>query len=51
MKKILLFMSITAFAAGCADNSMPVVQLPEIDTSNPLLAEWDTRIRPRRSTR
>ncbi len=42
MKKILLFMSITAFAAGCADNSMPVVQLPEIDTSNPLLAEWDT---------
>ena len=27
--------------AGCCD-SIPVAQLPEIDTSNPLLAEWDT---------
>ena len=35
-------MSISAFAAACADRSMPVAQLPEIDTSNPLLAEWDT---------
>ena len=35
-------MCISAFAAGCADNSMPVVQLPEIDKSNPLLADWDT---------
>ncbi len=37
-----MFMCISAFAAGCADNSMPVVQLPEIDKSNPLLADWDT---------
>lgn len=29
-------------AAGCADNSIPKAQLPELDTSNPLLAEWDT---------
>lgn len=42
MKKLLLIMSISAFAAACADRSMPVAQLPEIDTSNPLLAEWDT---------
>ncbi len=40
--KILMFMYVSAFAAGCADNSMPVAQLPEIDTSNPLLAELDT---------
>ncbi len=42
MKKLLLIMSISAFAAACADRSMPVAQLPEIDTTNPLLAEWDT---------
>ncbi len=29
-------------AAGCADNSIPKAQLPELDMSNPLLAEWDT---------
>ena len=29
-------------AAGCADNSIPEAQLPELDMSNPLLAEWDT---------
>ena len=29
-------------AAGCADNSIPKAQLPELDTSNPLLAEWNT---------
>ena len=28
--------------AGCAGDKMPVVELPEIDESNPLLAEWDT---------
>ena len=33
---------LAALAVGCADDSMPVVQMPEIDTSNPLLAEWDT---------
>lgn len=34
---------ITAFAlTGCGADRMPVVELPPIDTSNPLLAEWDT---------
>ena len=42
MKKLLLIMSISAFAVSCADRSLPVAQLPEIDTTNPLLAEWDT---------
>ncbi len=27
-------------AAGCVDRTMPVADLPEIDTSNPLLGEW-----------
>ncbi|MEG1405360.1 MAG: M3 family peptidase, partial [Alistipes sp.] len=31
-----------AALAGCGGGAMPVVHLPEIDTSNPLLAEWDT---------
>lgn len=34
-------MSATALMAGCCD-TIPVAQLPEIDTTNPLLAEWDT---------
>ena len=42
MKKALLMMTFTAFAAGCADRSMPCAQLPELDTTNPLLAEWET---------
>ena len=42
MKKALLVMTFAAFAAGCADNSIPRAQLPELDTTNPLLAEWDT---------
>ena len=29
-------------AAGCADNSIPEAQLPELDMSNPLLAAWYT---------
>lgn len=29
-------------AAGCADNSIPKAQLPELDLSNPLLAAWNT---------
>ncbi|MEG2365430.1 MAG: M3 family metallopeptidase [Alistipes sp.] len=41
MKKILIIMSFAALA-GCGGGAMPVVHLPEIDTSNPLLAEWDT---------
>ncbi len=35
-------MAISAMAAGCADNSIPKAQLPELDMSNPLLAAWDT---------
>lgn len=42
MKKFFLLMTISAFAAGCAGDSMPVADLPEIDTTNPLLGEWDT---------
>ena len=40
MKKIVMTF-LTALAAGCADHTMPVAQLPEIDTNNPLLAEWN----------
>ena len=42
MKKALWLMTFAAFAAGCADNSIPRAQLPELDTTNPLLAEWET---------
>ena len=42
MKKAILIMAISAMVAGCADNSIPKAQLPELDLSNPLLAEWDT---------
>ena len=42
MKKAFIIMTFSAMAAGCADNSIPKAQLPELDTSNPLLAEWNT---------
>ncbi len=42
MKKVLLMMIFSAFATACADHSIPKAQLPELDTTNPLLAEWDT---------
>ena len=42
MKKVLFIMAVSAMAAGCADNSIPEAQLPELDMSNPLLAAWDT---------
>ena len=42
MKKLFLIMSASALLGACADNDMPVAQLPEIDTTNPLLAEWET---------
>ena len=42
MKKALLIMTLSTLAAGCADNSIPRADLPELDTSNPLLAEWKT---------
>lgn len=35
-------MMISALAAGCADNTIPKAQLPELDMNNPLLAAWDT---------
>ena len=41
MKKILFIMSFATLLASCG-NDMPVAQLPEIDTTNPLLAEWNT---------
>ena len=42
MKKLFLIMSVSALLGACAGNDMPVAQLPEIDTNNPLLAEWET---------
>lgn len=42
MKKTLLMMTLSVLAAGCADDSIPQAQLPELDRSNPLLAEWST---------
>ena len=41
MKKLFFIMTFSALVASCG-NDMPVVELPEIDTTNPLLAEWDT---------
>ncbi|MDO5487020.1 MAG: M3 family metallopeptidase [Rikenellaceae bacterium] len=35
-------MTFSALMAGCGGDEMPVAVLPEIDTSNPLLAEWTT---------
>ena len=42
MKKALFIMAIYAMTAGCADNSIPKAQLPELDKNNPLLVEWET---------
>ncbi len=42
MKKTVLIMAISALFAGCADQSIPTAQYPELDLTNPLLAEWDT---------
>ena len=41
MKKLFLMMTQSALLAGWGDQ-MPVPVHPEIDKSNPLLAEWDT---------
>ena len=35
-------MLISAMGAACGDNSVPRAAYPEIDKSNPLLADWDT---------
>ncbi|MFR9525908.1 MAG: M3 family metallopeptidase [Rikenellaceae bacterium] len=43
MKKTVLIMAISALMVGCGgDQSIPKAQYPELDLSNPLLAEWDT---------
>ena len=42
MKKAFVLMACSVLAAGCADNSIPRAQLPELDLSNPLLATWET---------
>ena len=42
MKKLFFIMTASALLGACAGDDMPKVQLPEIDTTNPLLAEWDT---------
>ena len=42
MKKELLIMTFSTLASGCADNSIPRDDLPELDLTNPLLAAWDT---------
>lgn len=42
MKKTLLIMAISALAVSCGDQSIPVAAYPELDLTNPLLAEWDT---------
>ena len=36
-------MTLSALLSSCGLDQMPQVVLPEIDTSNPLLAQWDTR--------
>ena len=35
MKKAILIMALSAMAAGCADNSIPRAQLPELDLFEP----------------
>ena len=35
-------MSASLLLTGCGDETMPTVVMPEIDTTNPLLAEWNT---------
>ncbi len=42
MKKGVLIMILSAFMASCGDNSIPKAELPALDTTNPLLAEWQT---------
>ena len=41
MKKLLI-MALSAFAVACGDHSIPQANYPELDLTNPLLAEWDT---------
>lgn len=41
MRKIIMTF-LTALTVGCADNTMPIVLMPDVDANNPLLAEWNT---------
>ena len=41
MKKLLI-MATAMLAVACGDQTIPQAQYPELDLSNPLLAEWDT---------
>ena len=40
--KIVTLMYLSALMCGCGGEKLPAVDMPDIDTSNPLLAEWDT---------
>ena len=42
IRKTFLLMAIATSVVGCADNTIPVANLPELDQSNPLLADWNT---------
>ncbi len=35
-------MALTAFAVSCGDQSIPAAQYPDLDLTNPLLAQWET---------
>ncbi len=35
-------MAISALAVGCGDQSIPEAQYPELDLTNPLIAQWET---------
>ncbi|MFR9579232.1 MAG: M3 family metallopeptidase [Rikenellaceae bacterium] len=39
-KSIIFTMMTSTLAFGCVDSSMPKVDYPDIDTTNPLLSEW-----------
>jgi peptidyl-dipeptidase Dcp len=41
MKKLVI-MALSLLAASCGDQSVPRAQYPELDSTNPLLAEWNT---------
>ncbi len=41
--RAIIMLSTLFFAAACADGSMPKVNYPEIDTTNPLLGEWSDK--------
>lgn len=41
MKKLFM-MALSVLAVSCGDQSIPQADYPELDLTNPLLAEWDT---------